>query len=255
MTLTDRVAIVTGGGQAAGRGYVVALAAAGARVIVADRFEDTGQETVQLVENAGGSAQFFPVDVTDEDSTRAAARFAVETFGRLDVLVNNAATYRATKRVPITEMTVEQWDTTMAVFVKGPWLMSKAAIPFLAESPVPAIINQTSVAAYGVDQWLDYGTARGAVVAMTKSMAQELAPLRIRVNAIVVGSMGMEAVALGIIEREDQMLGTADFKRQLIPRLGTAADIAGAAVFLASEASSYMTGQSLVIDGGKFFLG
>jgi NAD(P)-dependent dehydrogenase (short-subunit alcohol dehydrogenase family) len=221
----------------------------------ADSFADQGRETVALIEKDGGFARFFLLDVTDEESTRAAAAFAVESFGQLDVLVNNAATYRATRFCPRTEMTVEQWDTTMAVFVRGVWLMAKAAVPFLAESPQAAIVNHTSVAAYGVNQWLDYATARGAVIALTKSMAKELAPRHIRVNALCVGSMGDDAVALGVIEREEQMLGTSDFQRQLIPRLGTAEDVAGPVVFLASEASSFMTGQTIVVDGGKFFLG
>jgi NAD(P)-dependent dehydrogenase (short-subunit alcohol dehydrogenase family) len=255
VTLAGRVAIVTGAALAAGRGYALALASAGASVVVADRFENDGRETVALIEKAGGSAQFFPLEVTEEESTRAAASFAVETFGRLDVLVNNAATYRATARRSLSELTVEQWDTTMAVFVRGPWLMSKAAVPFLRDSKHAAIINHTSVAAYGVDHWLDYGTARGAIIAFTKSLAHELARWQIRVNAVAVGSMGVEAVALGVVERQEQMLETAEFKRQLIPRLGTESDMAGVALFLASEASSYMTGQTLVVDGGKFFVG
>jgi NAD(P)-dependent dehydrogenase (short-subunit alcohol dehydrogenase family) len=255
VTFTGRVALVTGAAQAAGRGYALALASGGGHVVVADRHQAEGHQTVSLIEQAGGSARFCPLDVTDEESTRAAAAFAVETFGGLDALVNNAATYGATSRRALTDMTVEQWDTTMAVFVRGVWLMSKAAVPFLRLSPHPVIINHTSVAAYGVDQWLDYATARGAVIALTKSMAQELARQRIRVNAIAVGSMGTEAVALGVVDNEADMLKTADFQRQLIPRLGTADDVGGAALFLATEASSYMSGQTLVLDGGKFFLG
>jgi NAD(P)-dependent dehydrogenase (short-subunit alcohol dehydrogenase family) len=255
VTFTGRVAIVTGAAQAAGRGYARALASGGGHVVVADRHEAEGHETVSIIEKAGGSARYIPLDVTDEQSTLAAAAFAVETFGRLDALVNNAATYRTTRRRALTEITVEQWDTTMAVFVRGVWLMSKAAVPFLSVSPHPVIINHTSVAAYGVDQWLDYATARGAVIALTKSMANELARHRIRVNAIAVGSMGTEAVALGVVDNEADMMQTADFKRQLIPRLGTEDDVGGAALFLATEASSYMTGQTLLLDGGKFFLG
>jgi NAD(P)-dependent dehydrogenase (short-subunit alcohol dehydrogenase family) len=255
VTLDGRVAIVTGGAQAAGRGYAQALAAAGANVVVADRLEDAGRETAALIEKDGGSARFCPIDVADEESTRSAVSFAVETFDRLDIVVNNAATYGATARHPLTRLTVEQWDTTMAVFVRGPWLMVKAAVPYLSASSHPSIINHTSVAAYGVDEWLDYGTARGAVIAMTKSMAKELAPQKIRVNAIAVGSMGVEAVALGVVQHEEDMLHTADFKRQLIQRLGTGHDVTGAAVFLASEASSFMTGQTIVLDGGKFFVG
>jgi NAD(P)-dependent dehydrogenase (short-subunit alcohol dehydrogenase family) len=255
VSLADRVVLVSGGAQGIGHGLTVALASAGAHVVLADLDENAGRKTVADIEEAGGSARFTQLDVTDEDSTRKAAAFAADTFGGVDVLVNNAATYGATTRRPLTDLTVEQWDRTMAVFVRGVWLMSKAALPFLEASSSPAIINQTSVAAYGVDEWLDYGTARGAVIALTKSMAQELAKKRIRVNAIAVGSMGIEAVALGIIDDAEMMLHTADFKRQLIPRLGTEQDVGGAVVFLASEASSYMSGQTIVLDGGKYFLG
>jgi NAD(P)-dependent dehydrogenase (short-subunit alcohol dehydrogenase family) len=255
VTLQGKVALVTGAGQAAGRTYARALGAVGARVVAADCFEGAAKETVSLIERAGGTARYVPVDVTDEESTRAAAAAAVDGFGGIDVLVNNAATYGATARVKIADMTVEQWDRTMAVFVKGAWLMSKAAVPHLAKSSQGSIVNQASVAAYGVDEWLDYGTARGAVIAMTKSMAKELAPLKIRVNALAVGSMGSEAIALGVVMDEAMMTQTPDFQRQLIPRLGTEEDIAGPMLFLADSMSGYMTGQTLVADGGKYFLG
>lgn len=253
--LEGRVALVTGGAQAAGRAYVLGLAGAGAKVVVADRFPEPGEETVRLAEKAGGTARFVHTDVTDEASVAAAVGAAVDSYGGLDVLVNNAATYGATSFAPLTELSTEKWDTTMAVFVKGPWLAAKAAVPHLARSEHAVIVNHTSVAAYGVKQWLDYGVARGAVVSMTKSMAQELAPLGIRVNAIAAGSSGIEAVALGVIDDEAKMYETADFKRQLIPRLCADEDLAGALLYLAGDASSYVVGQTIVVDGGKFFLG
>ncbi|MBL7488236.1 SDR family oxidoreductase [Frankia sp. AgB1.9] len=253
--LAGRVALVTGAAQAAGRGYARALAAAGAHVVVADQFPDAGQETVGLIEKDGGVARFFLLDVTDEASARAAVAFAVETFGRLDVLVNNPNRYRDTKYTALAELSVEHWDTTMAVMVRGTFLLCKAAVPELAKSPAPAIVNHTSSAAYGVRNWLDYGTARGAVIAMTKSLAKELAPLGIRVNALSVGSMAAEAISLGVLEREEQMTGTPEFGLQLIQRVATEDDVAGPVVFLASEASRYMTGQTISYDGGKFFLG
>ena len=255
MTLAGRVAIVTGSAQAAGRGYARGLAAAGAHVVVADRFEDAGLQTAGLIEKDGGSARFFPLDVTDEESARATVAFAVATFGGLDVLVNNPNRYRDTKYTALADLTVQHWDTTMAVMVRGTFLMCKAAVPALARAPHPAIVNHTSSAAYGVRNWLDYGTARGAVVAMTKSLAKELAPLGIRVNALCVGSMATEAISLGVLEREEQMTTTPEFRMQLIPRVATEDDVAGPVVFLASEASSYMTGQAICIDGGKYFLG
>jgi NAD(P)-dependent dehydrogenase (short-subunit alcohol dehydrogenase family) len=255
VTLTDRVAIVTGAAQAAGRGYARALAGAGAHVVVADWFEVAGEETVALIEKDGGSARFFRLDVTNEQSTEDAVAFAVQTFGGLDVLVNNPNRYGDTKYTPIAEMTIEHWDRTMAVMVRGTFLMTKSAVPALAQGRDPAVVNHTSSAAYGVRNWLDYGTSRGAVIAMTKSLAKELAPLGIRVNALCVGSMATEAISLGVLEREEQMTGTPEFKMQLVPRVATEDDVAGPIVFLASSASSYMTGQTMSFDGGKFFLG
>lgn len=251
--LSGRVALVTGAAQAAGRAYALGFAAAGAKVVVADKFTDTGEETVKLITEAGGTAVFAETDVTDEASAQAAVAKAVDNFGGLDILLNNAATYGATKFSPLTQITAEQWDTTMAVFVKGAFLATKAAVPVIARAEHGVIINHTTVAAYGVKQWLDYGVARGAVIAMTKSMAQELAPLGIRVNAICAGSSGIEAVALGVIDDESKMYGTPDFQRQLVQRLCSDDDLANAALFLANDASSYIIGQTLVVDGGKFF--
>jgi NAD(P)-dependent dehydrogenase (short-subunit alcohol dehydrogenase family) len=255
LTVDDPVVMVTGASQAAGRGHALAFASAGYNVIVADRLLDQGRETVALAESAGGTAVFAPVDVSDEESTRALASFAVETFGRLDVLVNNAVTYGATTRRSLTELTVEQWDRTMAVFVRGVWLASKAAVPFLAQAPYPSIINQTSVAAYGIENWLDYATARGAVIALTKSMAKELASRRIRVNAIAAGGMTGEATALGVLEEQQAPNYSSLLLSQPIPRPGTAADLAGVALFLASQAAAYMTGQTVVVDGGRYLVG
>ncbi|OHV39357.1 MULTISPECIES: SDR family NAD(P)-dependent oxidoreductase [Pseudofrankia] len=253
--LAGRVALVTGAAQAAGRGYARALAAAGAQVVVADQFLDAGAETLDLIEKDGGTARFCHLDVTDEASAQGAVAFATAEFGRLDVLVNNPNRYRDTTYTPLAQMTTEHWDTTMAVMVRGTFLLCKAAVPELARSPCAAIVNHTSSAAYGVRNWLDYGTARGAVIAMTKSLAKELAPLGIRVNALSVGSMAAEAIALGVLEREEQMTGTPEFRMQLIGRVATEDDVAGPVVFLASDASRYMTGQTISYDGGKFFLG
>jgi NAD(P)-dependent dehydrogenase (short-subunit alcohol dehydrogenase family) len=253
--LAGRVAIVTGAGQAAGRGYARALAAAGAQVVVADEFAGAGEETAALISSGGGSARFFEMDVTSQVSAEQTVVFALAAFGRLDVVVNNPNRYRDTHFTSLADMTVEHWDRTMTVMVRGVFVMCKAAMPALTGAPHPAIVNHTSSAAYGVRNWLDYGTARGAVIAMTKSLAKELAPLGIRVNALCVGSMATEAISLGVIEREEQMTGTPDFKNQLIPRVAVEEDVAGPVVFLASEASGYMTGQTLSCDGGKYLLG
>jgi NAD(P)-dependent dehydrogenase (short-subunit alcohol dehydrogenase family) len=255
VSLAGRAAIVTGSGQAAGRGYARALATAGARVVVADPREEAGRETVALIEKQGGTARWFPLDVTAPQSARAAVADALGAFGRLDVLVNNPNRYGDTRYTPLADMTVEHWDTTMAVMVRGVMLMCQAAVDALAEAPHPAIVNHVSSAAYGVRNWLDYGTARGAIIAMTKSLAKELAPRGIRVNALCVGSMASEAISLGVLEREEQMTGTPEFAMQLIPRVATEEDVAGPVLFLASEASCYMSGQTISFDGGKFFLG
>lgn len=254
LPLAGLAAIVTGASMGAGRGYARALARAGAQVVVADCHEEQGQETVALIKEAGGSARYADLDVADEQSTQAVAAFAAGTYGRLDILVNDAATYGATPVRALEEVTVEEWDRIMTVFVRGPWLMSKAALPFLVRSPHPSIINHTSTAAYGVNQWLHCSAARGAVISMTKSMAIELARRNVRVNAIAVGGVGVEAVALGARANAGQ-LSAAVGANQLVRRLGTEDDLAGAVVLLASAASSYMTGQTIVLDGGRFLLG
>lgn len=255
LPLQDRVALVTGAGHAAGRAYALALAAAGASVAVADEFSDTGAETARLIEKDGGAARSFPVDVTEEDSVRGAVSGCLAAFGKIDVLVNNPNRYGDTRFTALTDMTAGHWDRTMAVMVRGVMLVTKAAVQELAKSPVAAIVNHTSSAAYGVTNWLDYATARGAVIAMTKSLAKELAPLGIRVNALSAGSSAIEAMALGVVRDEAQMTATPDFQRQLIPRLCGDEDLAGPVVFLASPASAYMTGQTVEVDGGKFLLG
>jgi NAD(P)-dependent dehydrogenase (short-subunit alcohol dehydrogenase family) len=224
-------------------------------VAVADEFPDAGAETVRVIEKDGGTARFFGVDVTSEASVHAAVAGAVAAFGRLDVLVNNPSRYRDMTFTALADMTVEHWDRTMAVMVRGVLLACKAAVPSLAKSPHPAIVNHTSSAAYGVRNWLDYGTARGAVIAMTKSLAKELSSRGIRVNALSVGSSADEAMALGVVDRPEQMMSTPDFRNQLIPRLCLEDDLYGPVVFLASEASGFMTGQTVEVDGGKFFLG
>lgn len=253
--LEGRVAIVTCGGQGVGRAYARALAAAGAAVVVAEPSTAAGDETAASIEKDGGTARSIFLDVLDPSSHRAAVELAAAELGGLDVLVNNPARYGGTHFTALADLTVEEWDTTMTVMVRGVMLMCQAAAPVLAASPAPAIVNHTSSAAYGVTNWLDYAAARGAVIAMTKSLAKELAPLGIRVNAIAAGSLGIDAVALGVVEDEAVMLTTSDFQRQLIPRLGTEQDVAGPVVFLATEASSYLTGQTIACDGGKFFLG
>jgi NAD(P)-dependent dehydrogenase (short-subunit alcohol dehydrogenase family) len=253
--LAGRTALVTGAGHAAGRAYARALAAAGACVAVADEFADAGEQTARLIEKDGGTARFFPVDVTDEDSVRTVVDRCTGAFGNIGVLVNNPSRYRDSRFTALAEMTPAHWDRTMTVMVRGAMLMTKAAVPELAKSPGAAIVNHTSSAAYGVVRWLDYATARGAVIAMTRSLARELAPLGIRVNALSAGSSADEAMALGVVTDEAQMTATPDFRRQLIPRLCTDEDLAGPVVFLASSASAYMTGQTVEVDGGKFFLG
>lgn len=255
MNLEGRVALVTGGGQGAGRASARGLAAHGARVIVADTFDDSGVETAELIENDGGCARFVRVDVTDEHSTRAAVESAAAIFGGIDTLVNNPNRYRDTRFTALADLTAVQWDATMATMVRGTFFMCKAAVPHLAKSTNPTIVNHTSTAAYGVRNWLDFAAARGAVIAMTRSLAKELAPAGIRVNALCIGSMASEAIALGLLDSEEQMTSTPDFAMQLIQRVSTEDDFAGPIAFLASEASAYMTGQTLCCDGGKNFLG
>jgi NAD(P)-dependent dehydrogenase (short-subunit alcohol dehydrogenase family) len=248
MRLEGRVAVVTGGASGMGRATVQRFLAEGAAVLVADYNADSGEATVAAARDAGFGerVRFVRTDVADEDQVAAMIDAAVDAFGRLDVVFNNAGVGGAIG--PLVETSEADFDYTMAVLCKGVFFgMKHAARRLRARGEGGSIINTASVAALSGDAGpLVYSAAKAAVVSMTRSAAVELAPERIRVNAICPGLIATPLPGDGDTERAARRFAGG----QPWPETGTGAHVAGAALFLASEDSGFVTGEALVVDGG-----
>ena len=254
MSLAGKVAIVTGGARGIGRAYAEGLADAGAAVLIADLLEAEGAATVKAIEAKGQRAVFCRVDVSSPDDTQAMAKAAVESFGGIDILVNNAAMFASLKGGPMSDIAVSRWDLTMAVNVKGPWLCILAVVPHMRERGGGAIVNQTSISAFGMAGMLDYTSSKAAVIGLTKSAASELGRDNIRVNAIAPGGVASEGFAQimgGDLSAAEQRAKTT----QLIARQMHPEDMVGTMLHLVGDGSKFITGQTIVVDGGKYFLG
>ena len=252
--LEGKVAIVTGGARGIGRAYAEGLAGAGASVLIADVIEAEGQKTAEAIQKSGARAVFLRVDVSSPADTEAMAARAVSEFGGIDILVNNAAMFGSLRGAPLTDLSIERWDKTMAVNVKGPWLCIKAVVPHLRKRGGGAIVNQTSISAFGMAMMLDYTSSKAAVIGMTKSVASELGRDNIRVNAIAPGGTATEGYG-EIMGGNFDMMEQRAKATQLIAAQMKAEDMVGTLLHLVSDASKFVTGQTLVVDGGRYFLG
>jgi NAD(P)-dependent dehydrogenase (short-subunit alcohol dehydrogenase family) len=246
MRLQGKVAIVTGGARHIGAAYCRKLASEGAAVVIADVLD--GEGVASEIQNLGGEAMAVRVDVANEADTIGMAAEAVNAFGQIDVLVNNAAIFIAIERHPFYEISPEEWDRVSAVNIKGPFLCAKAVFPYMKERRSGKIINISSSTAYwGTPNFLHYVASKAALIGMTRSLAREVGEFGICVNAI----------APGLVEHEGQnapkALTELQLKQRSIKRLQTPADLLGTLVFLASSDSDFMTGQAIVVDGGSVF--
>jgi len=242
-----RVAVVTGGGNGIGRASVLRLCAEGARVVVADLNEETGAETARLVAaGGGGEAVFVRTDVTREADVEAAIACASDRFGRIDVVFNNAGIAGAFG--PITHLRVEDFDFTMAVLLRGVFLgMKHAARAMKAQGDGGVILSTASVAGLsGGEAPQAYSAAKAAVINLTRAVAVELAPDRIRVNAICPGGINTPLLHRGAPDAMAARLAGA----QPWPEHGRPEDIAGAVAWLASDDARFVTGAAIVVDGG-----
>jgi NAD(P)-dependent dehydrogenase (short-subunit alcohol dehydrogenase family) len=245
--LENKVAIVTGAGQGIGRTYALALAAAGAKVCVSD-IEVPKQTLAELVE-AGGEATAVAADVSDQASLEAMVAHTVSEFGRLDILVNNAGMFSSLKMQGFADISIEEWDRVMAVNVRGVWQAIVAAVPALRKSGGGKIINISSGTAFkGSPYLLHYVTSKGAVIALTRAIARELGDSNICVNAIAPG-----LVMSSNVQSHPDWLGAAAaiVSTRAIKRESMPDDLIGALLFLASSDSNFVTGQTLVVDGGS----
>jgi NAD(P)-dependent dehydrogenase (short-subunit alcohol dehydrogenase family) len=245
-----RVVVVTGAGRGLGRAFALAFAEAGASVACADLDVGAAGQTAELVRAAGVAAVAVAVDVADEPSVQAMAAAVAGELGGIDVLVNNAAVYAGIRRAPFWELDVADWDPVMAVNLKGAWLCSKACVPAMRSGGGGAIVNVASATVFsGSPQWAHYVASKGGVIAMTRVMAREAGDLGIRVNAIAPGFTLTEASRELIEDADSYGVARGAIKRGALPE-----DMVGAAVFLASDASAFITGQTLVVDGGRQFI-
>jgi 3-oxoacyl-[acyl-carrier protein] reductase len=242
--LTERTVIVTGGATGIGQAFAVGCAAQGANVVVADL--NAADETVALVEKAGGRAIAVKVDVADDASTRAMANAALDRFGRIDGLINNAAYFREVKLTPFEELDPAQWDRIFAVNVKGVWQCCKAVMPAMRERGSGAIVNIASVVAVaGQPGYLHYVATKGAVLSMTKGLAKECGPNGVRVNVIAPGFVITDATKNRPVEWQQSFLKARAISREQRPD-----DLVGTALYLLSDLAGFVSGQTIVVDGG-----
>lgn len=244
--LKDKVVIVTGAGGGLGKAFAKAFAKAGAKVAIADINADGAVQTSREIE---GSIA-VTVDVTYEESVNAMAQKVVDSFGRIDILINNAAIYAGIQRKPFYELSEKEWDLVMDVNLKGTWMASKAVFAFMKAQGGGKIINISSATVMsGSPQWSHYVASKGGVIGLTRSMAREVGDFNINVNNIAPGFTLTEA-SLSLMDNAKEY----GVQRGAIKRGSTADDIVGTALYLASGASDFVTGQTIVVDGGKQFI-
>lgn len=244
-----KVVIVTGAAGGLGRAFAQGFSAQGARLVVADIDQAGVNDTATMLSASGEQAIAVTVDVTNKESTDALARAALDAFGQIDVLINNAAIYATLTRKPFTEIDPAEWDRVMNVNVKGAWLCSASVYPRMTQ-PGGRIINIASATVFsGSPLWMHYVASKGAVIGLTRVMAREVGPQGVTVNAIAPGFTLTEA-SLSLMEDAE----TYGVDRGAIKRASQPEDIVGTALFLAGEQSGYITGQTLVVDGGKQFI-
>ena len=249
MRLTDKVSIITGGGSGMGRVAAQMFAAEGAKVVVAEFNEAAGHETVRLVREAGGEATFIKTNVAEEASARGMVDHAVATYGRVDVLYNNAGIMPEADHSVI-DTSVDDWDRVMAVNVRGVFLGCKYAIPRMVEQGSGSIINISSfVAILGCSNPQDaYTASKGAVLALTKSLAVQFAPNGVRTNAICPGPVETPLLMDWLVKDEEAK--RIRLARNHTGRFGKPEEIVHMAIYLASDESRWTNGASLVVDGG-----
>ncbi len=247
MRLENKVAIITGAAQGIGRAYAHTFAKEGAKVVVADINEDKASDVVREVEELGAEAMAVKVDVSDPESAKAMVGQTVERFGQVDVLLNNAAIFATIEMKPFEEIGFEEWTKIMAVNITGTFLCCQAVAPHMRERKQGRIINISSSTVHnGRAMYMHYVTSKMGVVGMTRSLATELGADNITVNVITPGSTETEIPRGTVTDEQKQAM----INEQALHWRQTPEDLVGVAVFLASDDSRFITGQTINVDGG-----
>jgi NAD(P)-dependent dehydrogenase (short-subunit alcohol dehydrogenase family) len=246
--LDGKVAIVTGGARSIGAAFAKGLASEGAKVVIADL--DAAEETLGIIKQAGGEVMAVKTDVTQEADCENMVAQAVAAYGKLDILVANAGLWVHLERQSALEIDIETWQKVMAVNVQGVWLSAKAAIPAMRKNEYGKIVTITSTRAMkGGSAMLHYDASKGAVIAMTRSLAREWGDSGIRANAIAPGATDTE-ISQSLADESQKQRRVASAQARAIKRAEEPDDLVGACLFLSSPDSDFMSGQTVVVDGG-----
>ncbi len=252
MRFDQRSVVITGAAGGLGQAYAVEFARRGARLMLCD-LKDCG-ETRTLVEEAGAQTLTARVDVTSLADLEAMASETAEAYGRIDVLVNNAALWGNLKLQRFDEVDEQLWDATMAVNVKGVWLASRAAARHMRSGEGGSIINISSLAAtYGMANVIHYTTSKAAVIGLTRGLAREMGRYKVRVNAVAPNIVSTQASSDFFGDKYEKAIGATTSQQAIRQPLDTS-DVVGAVLWLASDLSRMTTGQTLMVDGGVTFL-
>ena len=250
MKLKGKVAIITGGARGLGKAYALRLAEEGAQIVISDILDAI--KVRQDIEERGGEALALYTDVSNEESTKEMARKTIERFGRIDILINNAAIFASLGKKPFYEISSEEWDQVLEINLKGTFLCCKAVYPHMKKQGKGKIINVSSSTFFaGVPYFIHYVASKGGIVALTRALAREVGDDGICVNAISPGLTISDAVRGNPMYPEGYLkivAGGRCFKRDELPE-----DLTGTVIFLASDDSDFITGQTILVDGGLVF--
>lgn len=250
--LEGRTAIVTGGAQGIGEAYARKLASLGAQVVIADIDEDGAKKSAAALSDAGLIVSGVRVDISDPADGAELARSVADEHGRLDILVNNAAMYAGLRMDTAEDVDLDYWNKMINVNISGTYYMCRAVIPQMRRQESGCIVNQASIAAYlGSPLSIHYATTKAAVIGMTKVLARELGEDNIRVNAIAPGVIDTPATQGAVPPMLQDML----VQNAALGRLGRPEDLLGTLELLCTDSGAYITGQTIVVDGGVYTLG
>lgn len=244
--LKDKRIVITGAARGLGYSFAENIGSSGARLVIADILEHEGQVAATKLRESGADVSFVPLDLASPDSIRRCVESAVEILGGIDGLVNNGAIATGIGGVSMEDIDIDTWDRVMTVNVRGTWLMSRAAAPYLRQASAGRIVNIASdTALWGAPKLMHYVASKGAVIAMTRSMARELGTDGVAVNAVAPGLTLVEATEYVPEERHKLYVDGRAINREQLPE-----DISGVVGFLLSGAAGFVTGQVIPVNGG-----